>query len=59
MACEHTDTQEGPRIPLAYGSSPTLLCKDCFHWTQDRYGPHKWRSPETLIPALIDDKDER
>lgn len=27
--CRHKRTEDGPRYPLRYGSSATLVCKDC------------------------------
>lgn len=52
--CVHAETKPGPRIPLAYGSSATLVCLGCGFWRQDRPGVTNgpWLEPHELVERL-------
>jgi hypothetical protein len=41
--CTHYDTFEGPRVPLRWGTSATVICKLCALWRQE-IGNKKWRA---------------
>lgn len=58
MACLHDIFEDGPRVPLVYGSAPTDVCVMCDAWRMsDRWlGP--WCAADTLSAALEED-DER
>lgn len=57
--CRHILAQEGPRIPLVYGSSPTQVCVECGAWRMTLHTIGPWRPSTELEEALRDDEDGR
>jgi hypothetical protein len=55
--CEHTETVEGPRTPLLYGTSATEVCKQCGMWRMIFRGNCPWTKPP--IPENDPEDDER
>jgi hypothetical protein len=56
VACPHHFENEGPRIPLRYGSAATMICTACGAWRQTRVVPAQWEPAETLSRAFTDDE---
>lgn len=51
LSCKHEDISEGPRLPLQYGSAPTLVCKDCGMWRDARDALPRYRPAAAFRPA--------
>lgn len=43
MACPHQDREEGPRVPLRWGSAPTEVCRQCGAYRTMHHGPGRWQ----------------
>ena len=53
--CTHYDTKDGPRIPLRWGSAPTVVCRLCGFWRDARsYCTPRWQAP----PIPVEDNDD-
>lgn len=58
-ACPHLGPfEQGPRIPLSYGSAATLICKACGSWRQERQRMGPWRTRAELDAALEEPERE-
>lgn len=53
--CLHDIFEDGPRVPLAYGSAPTDVCVMCGAWRTTHHILGRWQLAETLEAALIED----
>lgn len=51
-ACLHDVFEDGPRVPLRYGSAPTDVCVMCGAWRTTHHVLGHWQRVETLEEAL-------
>lgn len=55
--CTHEWVNEGPRIPLRWGSGATEICTDCGAWRQTRVPNEPWAPAATLAKSFIDPEE--
>jgi hypothetical protein len=57
--CLHPAVNDGPRIPLRWGSAATEVCSRCAMWRQTRVRDDLWQPPEELARCFADDEEAR
>lgn len=55
--CPHEWVNDGPRIPLRYGSAPTEVCTDCGAWRDIRPPVGAWRPAAELAFSFQDPEE--
>jgi hypothetical protein len=55
--CQHPMKNEGPRIPLRWGSAATMVCTDCGAWRQTRIVPSQWQPAAELAKSFCNEEE--